>query len=99
MATHQMVALTPLRYGGKQLKPGDAFEAQGSDARVLVAIKKAKFSEAAAKPKPAAKTIAETVAKPVAKTAEPTTEPAPASTAVPGMTTKSTYKTRDLKPE
>lgn len=101
MATHQMIALKPLSYGGKKLKANDTFEAKGPHARVLVALKKAKLNDAPEKPaaKPAPKPIAKTLAQPVAKAETPaTTEPAPESTAVGGMTTK-TYKTRDLKPE
>lgn len=90
MPIHQLIALVAMPYAGKQLKPGDAFEAETRDARIFVEIiKKAKYAEVKEPPK---------TKEPKAASSTPEPAPAPKSTAVGAMTSRS-YKTQDMKPE
>lgn len=77
----QLVTLKPFSYAGRALKAGTDFEAGGRDARLLVAIGKARYQTrvmtAGDAPAPTAKTPAR---KAPAKKAAAKTAPKPADT-------------------
>lgn len=49
----KLIAVRPLTYATRRLQAGDEFEASSQDARVLIAVKRAKSVDEASEPGPA----------------------------------------------
>lgn len=89
----QLIATKAFSYGGRALKPGGEFEAQGRDARLLVAIGKAAYQTRVMvaapppAPPPAPAPAAAAESKPVASPVAPPAPAAPAARKTPARKT------------
>lgn len=79
--TEALVALKQLRYAGAALQPGDLFFATPKDAKLLIAVRKAKRSDPPAYVPPPAPAVASPVIAPQPVVNVPAVEPAPAAAA------------------